>query len=132
MPMDTPIEIPLCEYQNELGRHRLYAVLDELTLTYRVLISYPDGRTRALRHHLPSRREARRWASTRSPQGATSRLQPGPSRRMTASEPLTPIAPASPSARGFVAPSHTILSACRSLAPNARELGRARRAQDDP
>jgi hypothetical protein len=64
MPMDTPIEIPLCEYQNELGRHRLYAVLDELTLTYRVLISYPDGRTRALRQHVPSRRQAR-GSSTR-------------------------------------------------------------------
>jgi hypothetical protein len=61
--MQTPVEIPLCEYQSELGRHGLYAVLDELTLTYRVLISYPDGRTRLLRQHVPSRREARRWAT---------------------------------------------------------------------
>jgi hypothetical protein len=51
---------------------------------------------------------------------------------MTAPERLIPIVPASPSARGFVAPSHMILSACGSLAPNARELGRAHRAQDDP
>jgi hypothetical protein len=63
MPMETRVEIPLCEYENELGRHRLYAVLDELTLTYRVVISCPDGRTRALFEHVPSRQEARRRAT---------------------------------------------------------------------
>ena len=61
--METRVEIPLCEYENELGRHRLYAVLDELTLTYRVVISCPDGRTRALFEHVPSRQEARRRAA---------------------------------------------------------------------
>jgi hypothetical protein len=63
MPWTTPVEIPLCEYHNELGRHRLFAVLDEPTLTYRVLISCPDGRTRALRQNVPSRRRARQWAT---------------------------------------------------------------------
>jgi hypothetical protein len=63
MPRKTPVEIQLCEYENELGRHRPYAVLDELTLTYRVFISYSDSRTRALRRNVPSRRQARCWAT---------------------------------------------------------------------
>lgn len=61
--MKTRVEIPLCEYENELGRHRLYVGVDELTLTYRVVISCPDGSTRALFEHVPSRQEARRRAA---------------------------------------------------------------------
>jgi CheY-like chemotaxis protein len=56
-------EIPLCEYGNALGQHQLYAVLDELTLTYRVLLREPDGRTRDVRQFVSSRGEARRWAA---------------------------------------------------------------------
>jgi hypothetical protein len=61
--MTTPVEIPLYEYENELGRHQLYAVVDELSLTYRVLVRDPDGRTRAVRQFIPSRRNARQWAA---------------------------------------------------------------------
>jgi hypothetical protein len=51
---------------------------------------------------------------------------------MTASEPSTRIAPAFPSVRGFVAPSHTIPSTGWSLGAVAREPGPAHGAQDDP
>jgi hypothetical protein len=61
--METPVEIPLCEYQSGLGRRRPYAQLDELTLTYRVFIGHPDGRAVVLREYVPSRRQARRWAT---------------------------------------------------------------------
>ena len=62
MPVQTPEEILLCEYADQLGRHQLYAVLDELSLTYRVAIRYPDGRSRPLREHVPSRLNALKWA----------------------------------------------------------------------
>jgi hypothetical protein len=60
--MKNPVQIPLCEYHDELGRHELFAVLDELSLTYRVAVRHPDGRIYALRQFIPSRRNARRWA----------------------------------------------------------------------
>ena len=62
MPILTSDERFLCDYDNELGRHALYAVPDGPSRTYRVEIRYPDGRTRALREHVPSRRNAQRWA----------------------------------------------------------------------
>lgn len=61
MPI-TP-ETALCEYVTEAGRHELVAVLDELSLTYRVLVRHPDGTTRVVRELVPSRLHARRWAS---------------------------------------------------------------------
>ena len=39
------------------------AVLDELTLTYSIVERAADGETRLLRRHVPSLREARRWAA---------------------------------------------------------------------
>jgi hypothetical protein len=48
--------IPLCD------EHRLFAVLDELTLTYAVVERGPGGETRTVRRHLSSLREARAWA----------------------------------------------------------------------
>lgn len=46
--MEMSLEIPLCVYQSELERHRLYAQPDALTLTYRVFIGHPDARAVAL------------------------------------------------------------------------------------
>jgi hypothetical protein len=60
--IQTEREIFLCEYHDEPDRHRLYAVLDELTLTYRVIERVSDGPPRALRRHIPSLRDARAWA----------------------------------------------------------------------
>ena len=61
-PMPTIPEDILCEYVTDAGRHELVAVLDELSLTYRILIRSPDGTTRIVRELIPSRRNARRWA----------------------------------------------------------------------
>jgi hypothetical protein len=54
----NPLYMPLCEYDNALGRQSLRAVIDELTLTYTVV----DRESRPLCKYLPSLREARRWA----------------------------------------------------------------------
>ena len=51
--------MPLCEYDDALGRQSLRAVIDDLTLTYSVV----DRESRPLCKHLPSLHEARRWAS---------------------------------------------------------------------
>lgn len=56
--MANPINLPLCEYEDALGRQSLSAVIDELTLTYSVV----DRERRPLCKHLPSLQEARRWA----------------------------------------------------------------------
>jgi hypothetical protein len=55
----NPIRLPLCEYDDALGRQTLSAVIDEVTLTYCVV----DRESRTLREHLPSLQEARRWAA---------------------------------------------------------------------
>jgi hypothetical protein len=61
--MRTRPNIFLRDYR--AGRHRygLYAVLDELTQTYDVVRRDPEGHERALRRHVLSLRDARRWAS---------------------------------------------------------------------
>jgi hypothetical protein len=61
--MEVPIILPLCEYDDARGRHRLSAVLDAETLTYPVDARDPDGLSRRLNRHLPSLEHARRWAT---------------------------------------------------------------------
>jgi hypothetical protein len=61
MPFST--YVPLCDYETADGRCQLSAVLDELTLTYSIVAIGAGGRTRRLRRHVASLREARRWAS---------------------------------------------------------------------
>jgi hypothetical protein len=75
MTLANPIRLPLCEYDDALGRQSLSAVIDELTLTYCVV----DRESRPLRKHLPSLREARRWACARRDERQCV-LPPGPSR----------------------------------------------------
>jgi hypothetical protein len=58
-----PIDRPLCAYEGRDVPCRLRAVLDELTLTYSIVERAADGETRLLRRHVPSLREARRWAA---------------------------------------------------------------------
>jgi nucleoside-diphosphate-sugar epimerase len=57
MTLANPIRLPLCEYNDALGRQSLSAVIDELTLTYCVV----HRESLPLRKHLPSLQEARRW-----------------------------------------------------------------------
>ena len=52
----------LCDYENADDWYQLWAVLDELTLTYSVLVRTPDGSSRAVRRHVASLRDARAWA----------------------------------------------------------------------
>jgi hypothetical protein len=59
-----PIDRPLCAPEGPEVPCRLSAVLDELTLTYSIVERAADGETRLLRRHVPSLREARRWAAT--------------------------------------------------------------------
>jgi hypothetical protein len=75
MTLANPIRLPLCEYDDALGRQSLSAVIDELTLTYCVV----DRESRPLRKHLPSLREARRWACAYRDERQCV-LPPGPSR----------------------------------------------------
>jgi hypothetical protein len=60
--MPKPIDVLLCEREAVGGRQQLRAVLDELTLTYTIVERGPSGRRRELRRHVPSLRDARRWA----------------------------------------------------------------------
>jgi hypothetical protein len=62
--MPLPADVPLCDYKIAADRRQLSAVLDELTLTYSIVERGPGGQTRKLRRHVPSLREARRWASS--------------------------------------------------------------------
>ena len=55
---------PLCHYDNGEGPRLLSATLDELTLTYCVVVQGPDGHALTLRRHVPSLLDARRWATT--------------------------------------------------------------------
>lgn len=59
-PPTTPIL--LCEYRDHSGANQLIASLDEVTLTYSVVLRDGSGATRPLRRHLPTLRAARRWA----------------------------------------------------------------------
>jgi hypothetical protein len=59
--MPTRREIFLAD-RHEGHRYRLYAVLDELTLTYSLIERGPDGRERPLRRHLKSLGDTRRLA----------------------------------------------------------------------
>jgi hypothetical protein len=52
----------LCDYKSANDWYQLWAVLDELTLTYSVCVRTPDGSSRALRRHVASLRDARAWA----------------------------------------------------------------------
>ena len=56
------LHIPLCAYDDRAGRHRLSAVIDELTLTYDVVTRDPDGRCQVLSRHFATLRAARAWA----------------------------------------------------------------------
>jgi hypothetical protein len=60
--MLTQDDIFLCEHYDFGTPQRLVAVLDELTLTYGVILRGPDGRSRCLRRHLASLSAARAWA----------------------------------------------------------------------
>ena len=60
--MLTQDDIFLCEHSDLGSRQRLVAVLDELTLTYSVILRGPDGSSRCLRRHLASLSAARAWA----------------------------------------------------------------------
>src|SRR4051812_7884523 len=57
--MQTPHEVLLCD---DIDANQLWAVLDELTLTYSVVFRTRSGSSRALRRHVASLREARAWA----------------------------------------------------------------------
>jgi hypothetical protein len=57
MPLRT--EIPLCDCLSVDGRR--FAILDELTLTYDVVERERNGRTRVLRRHVATLREARAY-----------------------------------------------------------------------
>ena len=52
------------DYQVGPRHFGLYAVLDELTETYNVVQRDAKGHERALRRHVMSLRDARRWACT--------------------------------------------------------------------
>lgn len=60
--MAKPIDVLLYERDAAGSRQQLRAVLDELTLTYTIVESGSGGRRRELRRHVPSLRDARRWA----------------------------------------------------------------------
>ena len=62
MQMRIAHERFLCDYKSANDWYQLWAVLDELTLTYTVLVRGPDGSSRALRRHVASLRDAREWA----------------------------------------------------------------------
>lgn len=55
-------KIFLCEYGDAGTHRRLFAVFDDLSLTYEVIEGSPDGEFRRLRRHLMSLRAARAWA----------------------------------------------------------------------
>jgi RNA polymerase sigma-70 factor, ECF subfamily len=58
MASANPLYMPLHEHADALGRQSLRALIDDLTLSYTVV----DRESRPLCKHLPSLREARRWA----------------------------------------------------------------------
>ena len=80
--MPLSVDVLLYDYETPDGRCQLSAVLDELTLTYSVVELGAGGRTRKLRRHVRSLREARRWADdygsarTRRPSSADEITEP--------------------------------------------------------
>jgi hypothetical protein len=60
--MQIPNEVLLCDDIDANRQYQLWAVLDELTLTYSVVRRARDGPSFALRRHVASLREARAWA----------------------------------------------------------------------
>jgi hypothetical protein len=54
--------IPLCEYRDRRGRSELTAVLDEVTLTYSVVLRDSSGAIQTVRRHVPTLRAARSCA----------------------------------------------------------------------
>jgi hypothetical protein len=60
--MQTPHEVLLRDDIDANQQDQLWAVLDELTLTYSVVFRTRSGPSRALRRHVASLREARAWA----------------------------------------------------------------------
>jgi hypothetical protein len=70
----NPIRLPLCEYDDALGRQTLSAVIDELTLTYCVV----DRESRTLREHLPSLQDARRSAAAYRDERERAATEPEP------------------------------------------------------
>jgi hypothetical protein len=56
-------DIFLCDYRDARDDYRLYAVLDELTLTYDIVQRGPGGVARPLRRHVRSLIDARHCAS---------------------------------------------------------------------
>jgi hypothetical protein len=66
--MPKSADVLLCERQTVGGPLQLRAVLDELTLTYTIVQRGPGRRTRELRRHVSSLREARRWATLHAEQ----------------------------------------------------------------
>lgn len=83
--MQIPHEVLLCDDIEANQQNQLWAVLDELTLTYSVVFRTHNGSSHALRRHVSSLREARAWASgyqdTRS--APTRPKHPRTPRRMT-------------------------------------------------
>lgn len=83
--MQIPHEVLLCDDIDANQQDQLWAVLDELTLTYSVVFRTHNGSSHALRRHVSSLREARAWASgyqdTRS--APTRPKHPRTPRRMT-------------------------------------------------
>ena len=65
MPLPTDILLTECDAPD--GRQRLIAELDELTLTYTIVARGECGKTRALRRHVPTLRDARAWATAYRP-----------------------------------------------------------------
>jgi hypothetical protein len=78
--METRIakERLLCEYEDAEAWYQLSAVLDELTLTYSVILRAPDGRRRTLRRHVASLRDARTWARNHRDRQLEASKRPSP------------------------------------------------------
>ena len=68
MPLES--EILLCDCTAGFDETRRVAVLDELTLTYAVVERQPGGRSRVLRRHIATLREARVHACASPPAAA--------------------------------------------------------------
>jgi hypothetical protein len=87
--MQTSKTVFLCDYEQAPGRYRLWAVLDELTLTHSVIVEAPDGGSRALRRHFVSLREARAWACAYGDSQSRAAAQPANSKHGPPRGPLT-------------------------------------------
>src|ERR1044072_8734796 len=61
--MPFPTDILLAEYDAPDGRELVVAELDELTLTYTIVVRSVRGEARRVRRHVRTLRDARAWAS---------------------------------------------------------------------